>query len=623
MKENLPIIDPITNVAETIKETVSVEPKNFIPPQYEGLPSETVEEMWTKEPDYKITGEKNTVNQNRREAGLAQIREREETREIEKGKFDEERYSRLSEDQKSKFPSIQKDMAQLVAEHIKGTREIENLTGEERRALLKAEDAWKDSQEKNPGAPLTIKFGKEIDNKVYENLLNRLAFGEIKVKKAEADKEALNKVRQDLGMTPIEETDETLNKVDNVLENDSYDHKVAQEIKGVFNNLGLGANGGLKDDFENKIQKYADEIKSGKDKKSVLQGLPKSFTEAIEKKLELNKNSTQKQGEQLSAEEEKIGANNSENSLEKEISFKEQMKDFLQIIIKDEDIKKTMDKYRSRPQMLDEPEKDFKARQSTNDLEIMASMSNKLYDMVHESGMSQKEVTDGIKVPNKDEFIKNFDTEIKDKLADVVKRSSEVRYITEKELIDGGQPDQTNFVWFKGNAPKPHNARETRFYINASPDGTIETAEYLSKLSDQLSKYGLRLNFKFRKTLGEYNRTDTCVAYLYMPEAKTEEQKEFSDKWVEKIKGAMAQIPKDAIRNKNSFFTDRIGDGVSFAEDTREAEGKKKESYTSQIAASIAESSGELSKQYSSLTPEVMEQITLRTTEKLKQMNYF
>jgi len=54
----------------------------------------------------------------------------------------------------------------LVAKHVKGTQGIENLTGEEIRVLRKAEDAWKDSQEKNPGAPLTIKFGKEIDNKV-------------------------------------------------------------------------------------------------------------------------------------------------------------------------------------------------------------------------------------------------------------------------------------------------------------------------------------------------------------------------------------------------------------------------------------------------------------------------
>jgi hypothetical protein len=30
----------------------------------------------------------------------------------------------------------------------------------------------------------------------------------------------------------------------------------------------------------------------------------------------------------------------------------------------------------------------------------------------------------------------------------------------------------------------PNDAETIRFYINASPDGTIKTAEYLGKLSD-------------------------------------------------------------------------------------------------------------------------------------------
>jgi hypothetical protein len=85
----------------------------------------------------------------------------------------------------------------------------------------------------------------------------------------------------------------------------------------------------------------------------------------------------------------------------------------------------------------------------------------------------------------------------------------------------------------------------------------------------------------------------------------------------------MAKMPKDSIRDKNSFFTDRITSGVSFAEDTRESSGKKGESYTSQITKSISESAGELSSQYKDLTPEAIEQITLKTVEKLKSMNYF
>lgn len=182
------------------KQGGNVKSENLVPPQYENLPSEIAEEMWT-EPIY-INNERNLANQNRREAGLAQMRKREEDRETEKGKMAAEKYAQLTEDQKHDFPNLQDNAAKLIAEYLKGTKELENLTNEELFVLTKAEDAWKDYQEKNPGAPLTIKFSKEIDNKVYANLLNRLALEEIKIKKVKAEKENLNKAYEDLGITP-------------------------------------------------------------------------------------------------------------------------------------------------------------------------------------------------------------------------------------------------------------------------------------------------------------------------------------------------------------------------------------------------------------------------------------
>jgi len=303
--------------------------------------------------------------------------------------------------------------------------------------------------------------------------------------------------------------------------------------------------------------------------------------------------------------------------------FKEQIRDFLQLALKDKDLRGLMDKYRNT-KFAGESDEMFQTRQSLSDVEMLAKMSGSMYELIHKSGMSYQDVINGINVPNKEEFISNFNNENGDRLVDAVSRSSKVRHITEQELIQGGQPDQAaGFVWFKGNAPRPEDAREVRFYINASPDGTTKTAEYLGKLSDQLDQYGLRLQFKFRKDLGEYDRTDTCVAYLYMPKGETAEQKANSDQWLEKVKEAMAKIPKDAVRNRNSFFTEKIGAGVSFAEDTREAGSKKGESYTSQITKVIGESSAEVAKQFRDLTLEAIEQITLRASEKLKQQNYF
>src|SRR3989344_6421231 len=214
-----------------------------------------------------------------------------------------------------------------------------------------------------------------------------------------------------------------------------------------------------------------------------------------------------------------------ENNSEREKAIEGQVKDFLQLTIKDEGLRGLMDKYRNA-KFPGESEEVLKKRKSLSDIEMLSMMSSVMYELIHKSGMSYQEVVSDINVQNKDEFIRNFNNEISDNLVDAVTRSSKVRQITEQELIKGGQPDQAaGFVWFKGNAPRPSDARKVRFYINASPDGATKTAEYLGKLSDQLDQYGLRLQFKFRKDIGEYDRTDTCVAYLYMPKAETAEEK--------------------------------------------------------------------------------------------------
>lgn len=313
----------------------------------------------------------------------------------------------------------------------------------------------------------------------------------------------------------------------------------------------------------------------------------------------------------------------SNKNIEKKKTFKNQIGDFLRFASKDKDLIRLIDKYRNT-KFPGESESETIKRKSLSDIEIFSMMSSSMYDFIHKSGMTYKEVLDGINIPSKDEFIKKFDDEIDDMLINAVKQSSKVRHISKEDLSKLGKSDQVeHFIWFKGNAPMPNDAETIRFYINASPDGTIKTAEYLGKLSDWLDQYGLRLQFKFRKNIADYDRTDTCVAYLYMPKAKTEEQKINFDKWTDKVKELMAKVPEYAVRDKESYFIEKITKGVAFVKDYRKDEEKNGESYTTQITKYIAESSGEVANKFRDLTPEAIEEITLLTIGKMEEANYF
>lgn len=292
-------------------------------------------------------------------------------------------------------------------------------------------------------------------------------------------------------------------------------------------------------------------------------------------------------------------------------AFQQQIESFLRVVATDPSLQRTLQVFREKTGTKD------------NDMQILAKMAQSMYEVIHKSGMTREALVDSLHTADVDEYINQFDSENTQRLRDRVTSTSKVRPITDKELVDGGQPDQAaGFVWFKGNAPRPPNAREVRFYINASPEGTLTIAEKLAKVSDQLDQYGMRLQYKFRKDFEEYTRTDTCVAYLYMPEATTPEQKANSDQWLGVVKDGMGRLPQDALRPQSSFFTHQIADGVSFVEDTRDESGKKGESYTSRITKTIAETCGEFASQYDSLTPEAMKAISAKAAEKLRLLNY-
>lgn len=193
-------------------------------------------------------------------------------------------------------------------------------------------------------------------------------------------------------------------------------------------------------------------------------------------KAELTKNSAEPESTDSHVEPKE--------SIEKKEVFKDQTRDFLHLVTKDKDLIRLIDRYRNA-KFPGEPESDTINRKSLSDVEIFSKMSSSMYDFIHKSGMTYKEVLDGINIPNKDEFIKNFDDEISDMLVNAVTQSSKVRHISKEDLSKLGKPDQAeNFVWFKGNAPMPNGAEQIRFYINSSPDGAVKTAEHLGKISD-------------------------------------------------------------------------------------------------------------------------------------------
>lgn len=529
--------------AKTESQSPTLNQDVDIPQKYQGMPSEMVEEMWVD--PQSVDESKNQQLAERRSKAIEAIKGQEQLREQAKTKGLEDRYSNLPEDQKKDFVSTQQEASQIIAQAIKGERQIDDLLSPEEQWIInKAKDIFEQAKEQNPDAPLTLQFSRPIDQTVYGNLVNRLTFSLLGEKAQLSDQAKANDTRKDIGI-PEQQLDTTGLKLADVNTANSSPEQ----------------NQSTQADIENTT-------------------------------------AAPPQSEQ-------------EGNLEKEQALKGQVEEFLKLVANDPGIRRTIDNFRA------------KTGTTETDMQILSKMDKSMYELIHKSGMSYQEVVNGINVPDKEDFVKTFNAEISGRLVDKVNQSSKVRHVTEQELIRGDQPDQAvGFVWFKGNAPRPANAREVRFYLNASPDGTPQVAEYLSKLSDQLDQYGMRLQFKFRKDLGEYDRTDTCVAYLYMPEAKTSEQKANSDQWLETVKSSMAQIPKEALRQKNSFFTEKIADGLSYTEDTREASSKKGESYTSQITKSISEACADVSGEFDTLTPEAMSKISGLAAEKLKALNY-
>lgn len=193
--ENVSGIQP--NSAEK-NETEIVSQMPVVPPQYEGLPSEVVEDMW--ESPVFIDPEKNASEQKRREAALTQIRGNESLRETQKEEALQNRYAQLPDEERQRFPQYQKIAAEKLVAHIQGKEALSNLEPQENFVLGKLQAAYLEHKKAHPNTSFQFKLGREIDQRVYNNLAQRLSFGAMESTAAGADQEKADRIRETLGL---------------------------------------------------------------------------------------------------------------------------------------------------------------------------------------------------------------------------------------------------------------------------------------------------------------------------------------------------------------------------------------------------------------------------------------
>lgn len=193
------MIMPEQQPKQETKTTLPTEEKpDIIPPQYKDMPSEVVEELWQN--TVYADAAKNKTETARRQAAIEAIKRDELAREAGKEKQINERFSKLPDDQKNEFSNAQKDAVKVLTEHIQGQRDIDGLSPEEFFVLGKLKTAYEEFKKENPDKPFNSDFLQGIDNKIYENLAQRLTFKVLEGKQNIIDQEKANALRQGLGI---------------------------------------------------------------------------------------------------------------------------------------------------------------------------------------------------------------------------------------------------------------------------------------------------------------------------------------------------------------------------------------------------------------------------------------
>ena len=130
----------------------------------------SIEKLQQKKELEKLEKHENDISDNEKNE------ETDDSRETLKEKKLKEQYSRLSEDQKSKFLPAQEEAIINIREYIKGEKELEDLLPEEYFVLQKLRTSYENFIKENPDKDVKFKFSEDINKRIYDNLIQKLSF---------------------------------------------------------------------------------------------------------------------------------------------------------------------------------------------------------------------------------------------------------------------------------------------------------------------------------------------------------------------------------------------------------------------------------------------------------------
>ena len=191
----------MTNIEQGSGETptkITQPSQPAIPENFRGLPSELAEEMMVGGDPIDETARSDWAA--RKQEILAAIREEEDKREDGKSSFYGEQYSKLSAEDRQHFPQHQAEAQAEIVQAIQGKTELDDLSAEEQFVIGKLKQAYADFKAEHPDQPFNFdperSFGRAIDKRVYDNLVNHLAFGHQRVEQKAEDQGKLAEVRE-------------------------------------------------------------------------------------------------------------------------------------------------------------------------------------------------------------------------------------------------------------------------------------------------------------------------------------------------------------------------------------------------------------------------------------------
>lgn len=174
-----------------------------IPTKYQGLPSEMVENIWVD----TVSGneEENTRIAAEREQAISLIKDKEAKREARKATIISEHYQRLSPIEKSRLTELHDVAKDEVRDFLIGKKDLP-LLPEEEFVLDKMKINQEEAGDKELNHLEAMSALRENDQRVYNNLVNRLAFSKFeqeKLKKKALDaKNQIDTITRSIGLDP-------------------------------------------------------------------------------------------------------------------------------------------------------------------------------------------------------------------------------------------------------------------------------------------------------------------------------------------------------------------------------------------------------------------------------------